>query len=267
MGATYSSDRIIESEIGLNSCGVQTVSDRDWHVKRVRHDFTLMFISKGRATMTIDKKRIEVGEGEALFFPPGVEQNYVFLREDNSINKWVHFGGKLASPLESGGARKIAFPNVKDLENALDGLVRAYDGIGEQREALKTAYLRVIVALLRDAESRTGKEATKYPHRISVALNYIHINAYTKVDLDYAASLSYLSRDRFNHVFKEVTGFAPNEYVRKIRVERAKPLLRDEGMTVRECAESVGFDDVNYFCRVFKKETGVTPKKYAAGDV
>ena len=95
---------------------------------------------------------------------------------------------------------------------------------------------------------------------------YIHINAYTKVDLDYAASLSYLSRDRFNHVFKEVTGFAPNEYVRKIRVERAKPLLREEGMTVRECAESVGFDDVNYFCRVFKKETGVTPKKYAAGD-
>ena len=36
-------------------------------------------------------------------------------------------------------------------------------------------------------------------------------------------------------------------------------------MTVRECAESVGFDDVNYFCRVFKKETGVTPKKYAEG--
>ena len=266
MGTTYSSDRIIGSEIGLNSCGVQTVSDRDWHVKRVRHDYTLMFIAKGRATIIVDKKRIEVGEGEAMFFPPEVDQNYVFLREDNSINKWVHFGGKLALPLESGGARKIVFQNVKDIECAIDGLIRAYDGISEQREALKTGYLRVIVALLRDAESRTGKEGTKYPHRISAALNYIHINAYTKVDLDYAASLSYLSRDRFNHVFKEVTGFSPNAYVTKIRIERAKPLLRDEGMTVRECADSVGFDDANYFCRVFKKETGTSPKKYAGGE-
>ena len=34
-------------------------------------------------------------------------------------------------------------------------------------------------------------------------------------------------------------------------------------MTVGECAESVGYRDVNYFCRVFKKETGVSPKRYA----
>ena len=83
------------------------------------------------------------------------------------------------------------------------------------------------------------------------------------VDLDRAASLCYLSRDRFNHVFREITGFPPNVYITKIRIERAKRLLRDVGMTVGECAESVGYRDVNYFCRIFKKETGISPKKYA----
>ena len=265
MGEIYSSERVIESEIGLNSCGVQTISDRDWHVKRNRKDYTIMYVAKGRATMIRNRKRIEVSEGEAMFFPPDVDQHYVFLHGDNSINKWVHFGGKLAAPLDGGGARKITVSNVKDFENALDGLVRAYNGISEQRENLKAGYLRVILALLRDSETKSGKEASKYPRRMAEALNYIHINAYSGVDLDHAASICYLSRNRFNHVFKEVTGLSPNAYVTKIRIERAKPLLRDEGMTVRECAESVGFDDANYFCRVFKKETGASPKKYAGG--
>ncbi|MBO4283190.1 MAG: helix-turn-helix transcriptional regulator [Clostridia bacterium] len=266
MAEIYSSDKVIESELGLNSCGVQTISDRDWHVKRRRKDFTIMYIAKGKATMIKSRKRIEVGEGEAMFFPPDVDQNYVFLHGDNSINKWVHFGGRFAAPLEAGGARKITIANVKDFENALDGLVRAYNGIGEQRENLKTGYLRVILAHLRESETKIGKESSKYPHRMAEALNYVHINAYTGVDFDYAASICYLSRNRFNHVFKEVTGFSPNVYLTKIRIERAKPLLRDEGMTVRECAESVGFDDANYFCRVFRKETGVSPKKYAGGE-
>lgn len=266
MNVPYSSDKRVGGEIGLNSCGAQTIADRDWQVRRKRSDYTVMYIAQGRAVLYRGRKKIEVREGEALFFPPDVLQRYAFFKSDVSVNKWVHFGGALASPLEPGGARKITVANRREFEGALDGLARAYNGIGERREDLKDGYLRVIVALLRESESRVEKEKTNSPRRMSDALNYIHINAYSEIDLDRAAAICYLSRDRFNHVFKEATGFPPNVYLTKLRIERAKQLLRDEGMSVRECAESVGFGDANYFCRVFRKDTGVSPKKYAGGE-
>ena len=265
MNVPYSSDKRVEGELGLNSCGAQTISDRDCQVRRKRLDFTVMYIAKGRAVLYRGAKMIEVGEGEALFFPPDVPQRYAFFKSDVSVNKWVHFGGSLASPLEAGGARKITVANRREFENVLDGLVRAYNGIGERREELMAGYLRALVALLRESEIKTENGKPSAARRMSEALNYIHVNAYSGIDLDRAAAICYISRDRFNHVFKEATGFSPNVYLTKLRVERAKQLLRDEGMNVRECAESVGFDDPNYFCRVFKKETGVPPKKYAGG--
>lgn len=263
MAEEYSSDRKIEGELGLNSCGVQTISERDHQIRRKRSDYSLMYIAKGKATMNVGRRTVTVGEGEALFYPAGCTQDFMFLAEDNSINKWVHFGGSFAAKLDKGGARKITVTRRREFESALDWIINAYNGVSAERNELLDGYLRVIIALLSESESGGIAAGSRFSHRMTDALNYIHINAFLGVDLDRAASLCYLSRDRFNHVFREITGFPPNVYITKIRIERAKRLLRDVGMTVGECAESVGYRDVNYFCRIFKKETGISPKKYA----
>ena len=63
-------------------------------------------------------------------------------------------------------------------------------------------------------------------------------------------------------MFKEQTGYPPLQYINKLRIERAKQLLADAGLSVSECAETLGFTDVNYFSRLFRKFTGVSPSKY-----
>ena len=72
MNVPYSSDKRVEGELGLNSCGAQTIAERDCQVRRKRLDYTVMYIAKGRAVLYRGAKKIEVGEGEALFFPPDV---------------------------------------------------------------------------------------------------------------------------------------------------------------------------------------------------
>jgi len=52
------------------------------------------------------------------------------------------------------------------------------------------------------------------------------------------------------------------EYIRRLRFDRAKELLKTTELPVTEIAEQVGFADYNYFCRVFKKEAGISAKKY-----
>ena len=54
----------------------------------------------------------------------------------------------------------------------------------------------------------------------------------------------------------------PNEYINRLRINQAKELLTNTDMSVFEIAEAVGFSDQNYFGRVFKKQTGTSPKKY-----
>ena len=129
MADEYSSDRRVEGELGLNSCGAQTLSDRDYQIRRTRSDCTLMYVAKGRATMTLGRQKVTVGEGEAMFYPARSPQDYSFLARDNSINKWVHFGGTLAAKLERDGARKIAVAQRREFERALDRLIGAYNGV------------------------------------------------------------------------------------------------------------------------------------------
>ena len=59
-----------------------------------------------------------------------------------------------------------------------------------------------------------------------------------------------------------ITGESFKTYLNKIRIKRAKTLLSETNAPVGNIALNVGFDDVNYFSRVFKKQTGMTPGEY-----
>ena len=65
----------------------------------------------------------------------------------------------------------------------------------------------------------------------------------------------------FSKLFKKAFGLSFIEYLTHLRIERAKSLLT-QGMSVREVSDIVGFTEPNYFTRVFKKETGLTPSSY-----
>jgi YesN/AraC family two-component response regulator len=68
-----------------------------------------------------------------------------------------------------------------------------------------------------------------------------------------------------NTLYKTVKarkGMSPTEFIRKMKIDEAKRLLLGSGDAVSTVAESVGIPDVNYFIRVFKKETGISPLKY-----
>lgn len=73
--------------------------------------------------------------------------------------------------------------------------------------------------------------------------------------LNISRSKLYLSCDKYLG-----TGIA--EYLRNLRIERAKVLLKTTAMTITEISAETGFSDYNYFCKVFKKITGMTPKSF-----
>lgn len=72
----------------------------------------------------------------------------------------------------------------------------------------------------------------------------------------------YLSQTYLCAFFKKSTGKTLNQYLTEVRMEKAKELLRDNGIKIYEIAQLVGFTDTNYFSSLFKKHTGCTPSEY-----
>ncbi|MCD8230257.1 MAG: PocR ligand-binding domain-containing protein [Clostridiales bacterium] len=83
-------------------------------------------------------------------------------------------------------------------------------------------------------------------------------------DLTAESISSYLgiSRSKLYMACDKYIGMGIAEYVRDLRLEEAKTLLKTTNTSITEIAQRVGFEDYNYFSRVFKKETGYSAKKY-----
>jgi len=83
-----------------------------------------------------------------------------------------------------------------------------------------------------------------------------------ELSIPQAAAFVGLSESYFSHIFKKETGEGFVEYVNRMRVERACDLLRQSGMRAVDVAESVGYNNFNYFCKMFRRQVGCTPSQY-----
>ncbi|GIO92763.1 MULTISPECIES: AraC family transcriptional regulator [Paenibacillus] len=78
-----------------------------------------------------------------------------------------------------------------------------------------------------------------------------------------ASTLGY-HRAHLSKAFKQHTGLSPMQYLMRVRMEKAKSLLRTS-FSIQEIASSVGFNDALYFSKLFRKWTGMTPSEYRSG--
>ena len=68
-----------------------------------------------------------------------------------------------------------------------------------------------------------------------------------------------VSAAHFCRMFRQITGTPPLQYLANLRLHQAASLLKRTDRTVSQIAEDVGFDDVGYMSRCFKKQFGMTP--------
>ena len=105
-------------------------------------------------------------------------------------------------------------------------------------------------------ESQAGKDA-----RLLEITNYIYAN-YKDVTLDDLAEKFFLSKPYLSKYIKEKSGMTFGDILKKIRMKKARAMLKGSNATVESIAESVGYQNVEHFNRVFKKMYNLTPVQY-----
>lgn len=110
--------------------------------------------------------------------------------------------------------------------------------------------------------SKISDRGTQTQWEIGDILNYIGENLHLKIDVKQLADYSNLNSDYFSRMFKEKVGIRPNPYIQAKRIERAQLLLLTTNNSLKQIASKVGFENLSYFSRVFKKHAGKSPGSF-----
>ncbi len=129
----------------------------------------------------------------------------------------------------------------------------------------KGLFMQIICSISRYYDDR--HILTRHPlARISKAIAYLETNLAKPVHMADLASTTHMSLISLRRDFKAATGFAPIEYLIRLRIMRGAELLRQGQLNVTETAFQTGFNDSNYFSRQFRKVMGMSPKTFVFND-
>ena len=134
-----------------------------------------------------------------------------------------------------------------------------YWGVGIEEDIITSSIAALTVAVNQIDKIKgvsDGKDA-----RMNEIINYMQTN-YMTVTLDELSKSFFLSKPYLSKYIKEQTGLTFGENVKKIRMKKAKTLLKNGNMKVESIAEAVGYQNVEHFNRLFKKQYGMTPVQY-----
>ena len=136
--------------------------------------------------------------------------------------------------------------------------------LGPYPKAERSGVLPHLLQLLRSLQDTCvqRQKSNPYCRHTSRAINYIEKNYHNKISLQRVARHLGLNEAYLSSLFKQQTGQTFTEFVNLLRIEKSKELLRHSSASILDISLEVGFSNQNYFNRVFKKLTGITPGEF-----
>lgn len=147
--------------------------------------------------------------------------------------------------------------------NMVCGMSEILKKAGNQEEALSYVSFKELEQELKDSIERLCAvymiQRGSRTELVSSVQEWIENSYEEKISLAGIASDFHVSAPYLSKIFKEETGCNLNQYITDVRIEKAKDLLHNSNKKIAEIAELTGYEDVNYFIKVYKKNTGKTP--------
>jgi AraC family transcriptional regulator len=219
-----------------------------------------------------DGFQLKMRSGDMSFLPAGHGFELAWNRpthvlhasfEDDLVRELLEAHG-LARDFDFTAKIQVRDSMLEQLARALLAEVRSNGGFGGSMyvEALFTALLVQLFRRHSDIDQPFARQAAPRLGEAALrrALDYMQDNLAATLTVEDVAQAAHLSPYHFSRLFKDATGFAPHQYLIKVRIERAKELLLNSTRcSLAQVASEVGFFDQAHFTRHFKRIEGVTP--------
>lgn len=263
-------DLIEDVELKFNNCGLAS-HGVDWSERKKHPDYDLWYVTEGELAMECRGERWIAREGDIVFFNPGVAYSACSISGPCS-HVVIHFDFPL-------GAR-YSFLNEFDLMGVIPHRYFAKEGAlfldtfeayrnKEPMAALtlKGYFLILLAKLLTiPQENRpAGFESlrqTKHFAKLKPVLQYIDEHIGDNIPASVLADMIGMSSKYFYAYFKTNIGLTPQSYMTRIRMNRARDMLFERKLTVKEIAYRLGFSDPYTFSKIFKRFHRTSPSRF-----
>ena len=227
--------------------------------------FIFQYTLSGRGEIRIKKEAYQLPVGHAFmiavpedcqYYLPSSSKEWKFIfitlagKQAKECWEYINFhhGHIFEFPIESTLIQHLITTYIRVVEGKI---IDAYHTSNKAYEFLTCCYQHF--------ENGRTLEVAELPEDITKAINFIKKNYHVVLSVEDIAKHVELSKSYLTKKFSAYTGNSPINYLNKYRVEKSLYLLQHTQKSVKEIALELGFTDPNYFCKVFRKATGMSP--------
>ena len=256
------------SSLNILAYGHDICTPRSPVIGPVRRPFyCIHYILRGSGEYTVNHTHYRLEPGTIFFIPMGAEVQYGPNKQDPWEYVWISFTGTDARSLCETvrlHVNPVYRPHSPKMEQTMKRLLDAPPGI-VSRELACLSILLEAFALLADESTPTSTKTNHKRDYVNRATAYIQQNfTNCRLQLNQISRKVNVSPNYLSSVFKELTGQTITQFVLQLRLNRACELLEKGNYTLQDIAAQAGFSDAQYFSRMFKKQFGISPKRYTA---
>lgn len=230
-------------------------------------DYHFLYTTKGKGYLRIDDKEFYITPNMGFYFEPNVPHEY-YAVEEPWTTWWVMFKGYAAKDfpvIMEFGRYLVFYVHEIDRLNKMHNDIytsAAYTGLSSTADASSSLY-----KFLLELNFCIGTEARKAGqckiNQLQSLLTYLENNFNSDITLADMARIVDVSPQHLCRLFKQAFNMRPFEYLTSCRLQKAKEFLTSGNkLVLKEVADKTGFNDVSYFCSVFKEYEGMTPLEF-----
>ena len=247
-----------------------------WH-----EEAELTLITEGDCFYQIDLVDYEVKEGDILFIPPlflhSISRNtseevfsetYVFHLNFLGGNSTDICSTRYLAPMLNQEFSipcliTPAHPAYASLKKMICQITSLYDNpvIGYEL-ALKSLFLQAVFLLLQYSEKTGSPDAGTPSDKLKNVLDYIELHFAEAISVSELAKICYFSDYHFMRFFKKHMNMTCVEYINNLRLEKSVELFEQGNTSILDVSLSVGFHNLSYFHRAFKRKYHMTPLSF-----
>lgn len=255
----------------------------EYHTIDASHNFCeLLYVDSGDVTVSSDNYKGELFDNQIIIHRPN-EMHSLSCNENIAPNVIIIGFECLCPELEvfsripvtlTTEQKKMLADVMKegmsvytppfDLPNVLDMVKREEFPFGAD-QMIKLKLEAFLISLIRGSKDiqMSSKNEIHEQSRLGAIHQYITENYTEKILLDNICFIFGTNKTTLCQDFKNEYKTTILNYINSLKIKEAKALLRENKLSVTEISEKLGFNSIHYFCRLFKKITGHTPKEYA----
>lgn len=238
-----------------------------WEKGRIINEYQIIYITDGEGIFETKKALYKIKAGSIIILRKGEWHRYKPLKEFGWTENYIGFNGELADFFlqKQEVLCHIEVVELGEQEVLIDTFFKIFDLVKNEVPCFQQIASGLIIKLLGYILSLENHKSFA-GNNVEIIIQEVcmHIREHIEDDFNfeklvqgYGVSCSHLRK-----MFKQYTGKSPHQYYLDLKIIRAKELITNSRMSMKEIAFTLGFDSIHYFSRLFKSKVGQAPSKF-----